>query len=339
MIQTLAFGSKAKDNTIKLFELTNKNGVCAKITNYGAILTSLTLPLLHERREVVLGFDSVEDYQSSEYLKNDPFFGGIMGRFANRINKGKVSIDGKEIQLPQNHGEHLLHGGDKGFDKKIWDAEIIGESKLQLSLFSADGDQNFPGNLKLTVSYELSEDNELSICYSATCDKTSPINLTSHSYFNFTGGQENIMNHELQIEADNILESDKDLIPTGRYQKVDNTAFDFRTSKKISKDIDMVGNYDDCFVLKSDDENFKKVAELSEEISNIKMEIFTDFPGIQVYTGKYINVKGGKHFGPFSGVALETQDFPDAPNQKDFPHGFIHQGEEYKHQTCYKFHF
>jgi len=339
MIQNLAFSPESWDNTIKLFAISNKNGVCAKISNYGAILTSLKLPLQNELREVVLGFDSFEAYKSTAYLNHDPYFGGIIGRFANRINQGKVKIEGEEIQLPTNHGVHILHGGHTGFDKKIWNAKIIGESKLQLSLLSEDGDQNFPGNFKLTVIYELSEDNELSIYYSATCDKVSPINLTSHSYFNFTGGQENIMNHELQIEADNILEFDKDLIPTGRYKSVENTPFDFRHRKKISNNIKSVENYDDCFVLKTEGEKVENVAELFEETSNIRMEIFTDFPGLQVYTGKYINVEGDNKFGSFSGIALETQGFPDAPNHENFSHGFIHPGEVYEHQTRYKFYF
>jgi len=339
MIETFAFGTKTQDDDIKLFALSNKNGVCAKITNYGAILTSLKLPLQNEFRDVVLGFDSLEEYRRPAYLKGAPYFGAIIGRFANRINQGKVNIEGKEIQLPINHGEHHLHGGYTGFDKKIWDAEIIGESKLQLSLLSEDGDQGFPGNFKLSVIYELSEDNELSINYFATCDKISPINLTSHSYFNFTANQQNILNHELQIEADCILETDQELIPTGRYKSVENTPFDFRHRKKISNDIKSIENYDDCFVLKSEGKNLEKVAELFEETSNIRMDIWTDFPGLQVYTGSCINIEGNPKFGSFSGIALEAQDFPDAPNHENFSHGFIHPEEDYKHQTLYKFHF
>jgi len=337
MIQVQAFSHKNKK--IKHFVLTNNNGVCAKITNYGAILTSLTLPLKSGEREIVLGFDSFEDYKSKSYLKDYPYFGAIIGRYANRINQGKVRIDGKDIQLPTNHGQHHLHGGYSGFDKRIWDTEIIGETKLQLSLLSEDGDQNFPGNLKLTVTYELSEDNELSLHYFATCDKTSPINLTSHTYFNFTGGEENILNHELQIDSDQILESNSELIPTGKYLDVEHTAFDFRTQKKISKHIDSVENYDNCFVLKTEGKTLKKVAEIYEEKSNIKMEISTDFPGLQVYTGKFINVEGNSKFGPFSGLALETQGYPDAPNRAEFSHGFIHPGEVYQHQSRYKLHF
>jgi aldose 1-epimerase len=337
MIQTIAFSQTNKE--IKLFTITNKNGVCAKITNYGAILTSLKLPLISGLREIILGFDSHEAYLNESYLKDYPYFGAIIGRFANRINQGKVVIDGQEIQLQTNHGKHLLHGGPTGFDKRVWNTEIIGESKLQLNFFSKDGDQNFPGNMRITVIYELNDENELSIQYSATCDKTSPINMTSHSYFNFTGGQKNIMNHQLQIDSDQILESNTELIPTGSYIEVENTAFDFRDQKNIKQDIAEVENYDNCYVLKTNGENLKKVAELYEDKSNIKMEISTDFPGLQLYTGKYINVEGNDQFGPFSGIALETQGFPDAPNQANFSHGLIHPGEEYKHQTQYKFYF
>lgn len=336
MIQTIAFSQT--NHEIKQFTITNKNSVCAKITNYGAILTSLKLPLKSGLREIVLGFDSHEAYLSEFYLKDYPYFGAIIGRFANRINQGKVLIDGQEIQLQTNHGEHLLHGGQSGFDKRVWDAEIIGESKLQLSLLSKDGDQNFPGNMKITVIYELNDENELAINYSATCDKTSPINLTSHSYFNFTGGEKNIMNHQLQIDSDQILESNTELIPTGNYIEAKDSPYDFNAMKRINKDIDTIENYDDCYVLKTKGKNLRKVAELYEEESNIKMEISTDFPGLQLYTGMYINVEGNNQFRPFSGLALETQGYPDAPNQENFSHGLIHPGEVYEHQTRYKFH-
>lgn len=335
MIQAQAFAHK--DNKIKHFVLTNKNGLCAKVTNYGAILTSIKIPIESGPREVVLGFDTFEEYQSKSYLKDYPYFGAIIGRFANRINQGKVKIEGKEIQLPTNHGKHLLHGGHLGFDKRIWDAEVVGESKLKLSLLSPDGDQNFPGNMKIIVIYELNDDNELSIKYFATCDKTSPINLTSHTYFNFTGNKENILTHELQIDSDQILESNSELIPTGDFIPVKDSCYDFKSMKKINRDLNETDNYDDCFVLKTKGKNFKKVAEVYEIESNIKMEVSTDFPGLQVYTGKYINIEN--QFGPFSGLALETQGFPDAPNQANFDHGLIHPEEEYKHQTRYQFHF
>lgn len=334
MIQSKIFSQTNKQ--IKLFVLTNKHGLCAKVTNYGAILTSLKIPLESGPREVVLGFNTHEEYQSNTYLKDYPYFGAIIGRFANRINQGKVIIEGKEIQLPTNHGKHSLHGGHIGFDKRVWDAKIVGESKLQLSLLSSDGDQNFPGNMKIVVTYELNDENELSIKYFATCDKTSPINLTSHTYFNFTGNKERILNHELQIDSDQILESNSEMIPTGNYINVADTCYDFNSMKKINTDLNKLENYDDCFVLKTKGKNFRKVAEVLEKESNIKMDVSTDFPGLQVYSGKYINVEN--QFGPFSGIALETQGFPDAPNQTNFDHGLIHPGEEYKHQTIYKLH-
>ena len=337
MIQSIAFSQT--NHEIKQFTITNKNGVCAKITNYGAILTSLKLPLKSDLREIVLGFDSHEAYQSEAYLKDYPYFGAIIGRFANRINQGKVVIGDQEIQLPTNHGKHLLHGGQSGFDKRVWDAEIIGKSKLQLSLLSKDGDQNFPGNMKIKVIYELNDENELSIHYFATCDKTSPINLTSHTYFNFTSGEENILNHKLQIDSDQILENNTELIPTGNYIEVENTAFDFRDQKLIKQDIAEVENYDNCYILKTANNSLNKVAELYEEESNISMEISTDFPGLQLYTGMYIKVEGNDKLGPFSGLALETQSFPDAPNQANFSHGLIHPEEVYEHQTRYRFDF
>ncbi len=335
MIQTKAFSQTNKE--IKQFIITNKNSVCTKITNYGATLTSLKLPLKSELREIVLGFDSHEAYKSEAYLKDYPYFGAIIGRFANRINQGKVLIDNQKIQLPTNHGKHFLHGGYSGFDKRVWDAEIINESKIKFSLLSKDGDQNFPGNMIATVTYELNDKNELIIKYSATCDKISPINLTSHTYFNFTGGKNNILNHALKIDSDHILKTNSELIPTGDYIDVKETCFDFNSKKTISTNLKELDNYDNCFVLKTKGKHFKKVAELSEEESNIKMELFTDFHGLQIYTGKYINVKD--QFLPFSGIALETQGFPDAPNHKKFSHGFIHPKEIYQHKSLYKFHF
>ena len=339
MIEVTDFGIAPNGEKIELFTFRNKNGVTAKITNYGGILSSLKLPLENEEREVVLGFDSLEEYTNADYLANYPYFGALIGRYGNRINRGRVSYNGEEIQLPCNHDIHLLHGGFSGFDQKVWKAEILNETDLKLSYLSPDGEENFPGNVELEVVYRLTDEDELQVHYLARTDKTTPINLTQHSYFNLSGGKENILNHELQVDSDYILETNDSLIPSGKLLEVSNTPFDFRKQKPFNQDIEEIENYDDCFAFEQITEAPRKVAELSEKVSNIRMEIATTFPGLQVYTGKYIDVNGKKEFKAFDGVAIEAQGYPDAPNHPHFKHGWLHPGEVYKHQTNYKFKF
>ncbi len=333
MIDVIDFGLTRDGEKVQLYTLRNKNGLIAKITNYGGILTSFTLPLPNEEREIVLGFDSLEEYTSEEYLKNYPYFGALIGRFGNRINKGLVSLDEKEIQLACNHGMHHLHGGNIGFDRKVWKAEVINNEDLKLSYLSPDGEENFPGNLSTEVIYKLTDDNELQIHYKATTDKTTPINLTQHSYFNLSNNFESILKHKLQVNTAYILETNDFLIPSGKLYDIRKTLFDFQTKKSIDRDIEDIENYDDCFAFGESTESPRKVAELSDKEGTVTMEVATTFPGLQVYTGKYI--KAGK-FGTFSGVALEAQGYPDAPNHKNFKHGWLKPGEVYQHQTNYK---
>lgn len=339
MIDSIDFGKAPSGEIVKLFTLKNKNGVVVKITNYGGIVTSLKIPLANEERDVVLGFESLEEYTDQKYLENYPYFGSLIGRFGNRIDQGKVVIDETEIQLPCNHGSHHLHGGFIGFDRRVWTPEIVGDSDLKLKLESPDGEEGFPGNVSIEVIYKLTDENELQIYYHAVTDKTTPINLTQHSYFNFTGGNDNILKHELQVDSNYILETNDFLIPSGMLYDVTNTPFDFRIKKTLGQDLDDLENYDDCFAFGQSTEEPRKVAELYEKTSNIKMEIATTFPGLQVYTGMYINVDGKRKFGSFSGVALEAQGYPDAPNHSNFKHGLLRPGEVYQHQTNYKFIF
>eukprot|EP01029_Cantina_marsupialis_P027624 TRINITY_DN773103_c0_g1_i1.p1 TRINITY_DN773103_c0_g1~~TRINITY_DN773103_c0_g1_i1.p1 ORF type:complete len:339 (+),score=12.05 TRINITY_DN773103_c0_g1_i1:476-1492(+) len=335
MITVSDFG-KVNNEKIQLYTLTNKNGVIAKITNYGGILTSFSAPINGKQRELVLGFGNFEKYISPEYLENYPYFGAIIGRFGNRINKGKIKIGDKEIQLPCNHEENHLHGGNIGFDKKIWEARIISENELKLSYTSPDGEENFPGNLCIEVIYKLSSCNELQIHYHATTDKSTPINLTQHTYFNLSEEESDILAHKLQVDADYILETDDLLIPSGKLLHVENTCFDFRKKKSIKQDIAEIENYDDCFAFNETTEFPRKVAELSDKNDSICMEVSTTFPGLQVYTGKFINVEGSPKFDAFSGIALEAQGYPDAPNHPNFKHGWLHPGETYQQQTNYK---
>lgn len=339
MIEAIDFGTCPNGEKVKLFILKNKNGVIAKITNYGGILTSFTLPLKNEVREIVLGFDNLEEYTSKEYLKNDPYFGALIGRYGNRISKGKVSLNGDEIQLPCNHGENMLHGGFIGFDKKVWKAEISNDSGLKLSYSSPDGEENFPGNLLTEVIYKLTDENELQIHYKAVTDKITPINLTQHSYFNLSNKFENVLDHQLQVDTQYILETDDLLIPSGKLYDIRNTLFDFRTKKTLEMDIEDIENYDDCFAFGDSTEMPRKVAELTDKNDEVTMEIATTFPGLQVYTGKYITAGKNNQFGPFSGVALEAQGYPDAPNHPNFKHGWLNPDEVYQHQTNYKLKF
>ncbi|MDM8160091.1 aldose epimerase family protein [Labilibaculum sp. K2S] len=336
MIDVIDFGLTRDGEKVQLYTLRNKNGLTAKITNYGGILTSFTLPLPNEEREIVLGFDSLEEYTNEEYLKNYPYFGALIGRFGNRINKGLVTLDEKEIQLPCNNGIHHLHGGNIGFDRKVWKAEIDNNTDLKLTYLSPDGEENFPGNLNTEVIYKLTDDNELQIHYKAVTDKTTPVNLTQHAYFNLSDNFESILDHQLQIDTEFILETDDLLIPSGKIYNIKNTLFDFRTKKQIDRDIEDIENYDDCFAFGKSTETPRKVAELSDKNGEVTMEVATTFPGLQVYTGKYISAGQKKKFGPFSGVALEAQGYPDAPNHENFKQGWLQPGEVYQHQTNYK---
>ncbi|WP_372753099.1 aldose epimerase family protein [Labilibaculum sp.] len=339
MIDVIDFGLTPKGEKVQLYTLKNKNGIKAKITNYGGILTSLTLPLPNEERNIVLGFDSLDEYTNQEYLSNCPYFGALIGRYGNRINKGLVRLNEQEIQLPCNHGIHHLHGGMSGFDQKVWKAEILNDTDLKLTYLSVDGEENFPGNLNTEVIYKLTDENEFQVHYKAVTDKTTPINLTQHSYFNLSDNFESILDHQLQIDTNFILESNDLLIPSGKLYNISKTLFDFTRKKTISKDIEEIENYDDCYAFGESTDVPRKIAELSDKEGKVSMEIATTFPGLQVYTGKYISAGQKKKFGSFSGVALEAQGYPDAPNHPNFKQGWLHPGEVYQQQTNYKLKF
>jgi len=339
MIDVIDFGIAPNGEAVQLYTLKNEKGITATITNYGGILTSLKIQIADEERDVILGFDDLDEYTSADYKSNCPYFGALIGRYGNRINKGKFKIDDKEFQLNCNLGEHHLHGGFEGFDKKVWKAEILSDSELKLSYTSPDGEEHFPGNLAIEVVYALTSENELQIKYQAVTDQTTPINLTQHSYFNLSKQPTDILDHMLKINTDYILETDDLLIPGGQLLEVENTVFDFRTKKTIRQDIEELENYDDCFAFKESTENPRKVAELTDEKDTLTMEIYTTFPGLQLYTGKYIDSGIKKKFGPYAGVALEGQGYPDAPNHSIFKHGWLKPGEIYKQQTSYRFIF
>jgi aldose 1-epimerase len=343
-----SFG-EADGKAVDLYTLTNKNGAQVKITTYGGIITSWTSPdKSGNKSSIVLGFDSL-----SGYLAKPPFFGALIGRYGNRIAKGKFKIDDSTYTLATNNGINHLHGGVKGFDKVVWDAQTISDSvpALVLTYFSKDGEEGYPGNLSVKVTYTLTDDNEVKIDYEATTDKTTVVNLTQHSYFNLTGDHANntILNHTLMIDADKYTPVDSTLIPTGELKAVKGTPFDFTTAMKIGARIDsvksvsdqnFVSGYDHNFVLNRKDSSLQRVAVLSDEVSGRTLEVFTTEPGLQFYTGNFLvgafNDSQGKPFNKHAGLCLETQHFPDSPNQPTFPTTLLKPGEKYHTVTVYK---
>lgn len=323
-----------------LYTLTNAKGVQVKITNYGGTVTSwVSSDKNNKVSNVVLGFDSL-----SGYLAKPPYFGAIVGRYGNRIAKGKFKIDGAQYTLATNNGVNHLHGGNKGFDKQVWDATIANDSiaSLQLSYVSKDGEEGYPGNLKVSVRYTLTDDNELKIEYTAETDKATPLNLTNHSYFNLSGDVANtILDESLLIDADNFTPVDSSLIPTGEIKLVKGSPFDFTTAKKIGRDIGGVqGGYDHNWVLNKKDASLQKVAVLTDSVSGRSLEVSTTEPGMQFYTGNFldgtIKSRDGKAINKNAALCLETQHFPDSPNQPKFPTTILKPGQQYHTITVYK---
>jgi aldose 1-epimerase len=341
------FGQLPDSTTADLYTLTNANGMVVKITNYGGIITHLTAADKNGKWEdVVLGFDSL-----STYLNGHPFFGALVGRYGNRIAKGKFTLDGQEYNLAINNGPNALHGGLKGFDKKLWNATEIKQDSivgLELTYVSADGEEGFPGKLNVKVTYTLSNDNGLQIDYEATTDKTTIVNLTNHSYFNLTGMKRDILNHEISILADSLVPVDATLIPTGKLMPVAGTPFDLRQPTLVGKGIDQTdheqikngGGYDHCWVITRTNTDLIPFATVRDPESGRFMEVSTTEPAVQFYTGNFLNGKlKGKNatYGKRYGLCLETQHYPDSPNQPQFPTTTLKPGETYKTSTRYTF--
>ncbi|AUS07375.1 aldose epimerase family protein [Pseudotamlana carrageenivorans] len=347
-IEKSKFGVMPDSTIIDQFTLKNTNGVTLNVITYGGRITSLKVPNKNGAFEnVVLGFDNLEDY-----LKDNPFFGALIGRFGNRIAKGKFTLNGNEYTLATNDGPNHLHGGVDGFDRVVWTAEPIEdeeESSLKLTYLSKDGEEGYPGNLEVTVVYTLTKDNALEVSYKATTDKATVVNLTQHAYFNLTGDfTKDILDHEVVINADAYLPVDATLIPTGVIKNVEGTPFDFRKAKTIGKDITtqneqlILGKgYDHCWVLNGEKDSMRQVASAYDKASGRLMEIYTDEPGIQFYTGNFLDgtlpMPEGGTYGHRTGFCLETQHFPDAPNQKNFPSVVLNPGETYTTKTTFKF--
>jgi aldose 1-epimerase len=340
-IEKQGWGSTPDGQAVSLYTLTNANGMVAKISDYGGIVVSLmVLDRDGKMADVVLGFDTID-----EYVKDSPDFGCITGRYANRICKGKFTLEGVEYSLDINNGPNALHGGLKGFDKVVWDCQTVETADgpaMKLSHVSGDGDQGFPGELTSTVTYTLTDDNELRIEYSATTDKTTILNLTNHSYFNLAGhGAGDVLSHEMMIDADYFTPVDEHSIPTGELKAVDETAMDFNTPITIGSRIDQVaGGYDHNYILKNTDGSLVLAARTKDPSSGRVMETFTTEPGVQLYTANYLDssIKGkGAVYGKQHGFCLETQHWPDSPNQEEFPSVILEPGEKYTQTTIYKF--
>lgn len=337
-----SYGRLPDGTEIDIFTLTNKAGLEARIMTYGATLVSLKLPDRDGRYDdVCLGFDTLEGF-----LGEHPYFGVICGRVVNRISKARFVLNGVEYKLAKNLGENHLHGGLKAFDKVVWSAEVLTEPKaagVKFGYLSKDMEEGYPGNLDVTVVYKLTDENELVIDYEAFTDKPTPVNLTNHAYWNLAGqGNGDILGHELQIEADKYTEIGYDLIPTGRILEVKGTPLDFTSPHSIGERINQVpGGYDHNFVLRSGGGMLSLAARVYEPGSGRVMEVYTDQPGIQLYTGNFLDgtIKGknGKVYQKHYGLCLETQHFPDSPNRPEFPSIILEPGQKYKTRTSHKF--
>ena len=340
-IQKTEFGKTKDGQTVELYTLTNKNGMTAKIMNYGGIVTQLQVPDRNGNLgDVCLGFDTL-----APYLEAPPYFGALVGRYANRIAKGKFTLDGKQYTLATNDGPNALHGGLKGFDKVIWAVKPMQTKQgpaLELTYVSKDGEEGYPGTLTAKVTYTLTNDNALRIDYLATTDKPTPVNLTNHSYFNLAGaGNGTILDQVLTLKADKYTPVDNTLIPTGQILPVAGTPFDFTTPHVIGARIAQVpGGYDHNFVLNSGGGKMALAAVLHDPKTGRTMEVFTTQPGIQFYTGNFLDgtLKGiGGTYVKNAALCLETQHFPDSPNQPNFPSTILKPGETYKQSTIYQF--
>tara|TARA_R100000908_G_scaffold64032_1_gene46601 strand:- start:15633 stop:16763 length:1131 start_codon:yes stop_codon:yes gene_type:complete len=334
------FGEMEDGRTAHIYTLKNSNGMEVKITNYGGIITSVLAPDTQGNFDnVVLGYENLAKYEADH-----PFFGALIGRFGNRIANGKFTLNGEEYELTINDGQHHLHGGTGGFWQVLWTVESHSDSTVELSYLSEDGDQGYPGNLQVKVLYTLTENNELRIDYTAKTDKATPVNLTNHAYFNLSGDPESqILDHKLRLQASHYTPVDETLIPTGEIAEVEGTPFDFTELKEIGAEIDQVeGGYDHNFVLdRQTNDALESIGLLVDPQTGRTLEVLTTEPGIQFYSGNFLDgsLEGpnGEKFIKHSALCLETQHFPDSPNQSDFPSTILEPGDTYQTTTVYKF--
>jgi aldose 1-epimerase len=353
MISKSSFGKTPDGTPVEIYTLRNPHGVEARIMTYGGIVQSLKVPDKHGNfTDVVLGFDNLDGYVNEHYVKNCPYFGALIGRYGNRIAKGKFSLDGVEYTLATNNAPNTLHGGWKGFDKVVWTAQpeqTKDGPAVKLTYFSKDGEEGYPGNLSVTAVYTLTDDNALRVDFTATTDKDTICNLTHHSYWNLAG-HGNILDHIVYINADKFTPVDSTLIPTGELEPVAGTPFDFRTPTAIgarindtnNEQIKFAGGYDDNWVLnKTAPGELSLAARVYDPTSGRTMEVWTTSPGMQFYSGNFLDGsltgKGGWVYQYRDAFAMEPQDFPDSPNHPNFPSAELKPGETYHNTIIYKF--
>lgn len=339
------YGKTKGGDAVDLYQLTNKNGVVAKVITYGATLAELWVPDKDGKlADVLLGFDNMKGWQQD----SNPFFGCVVGRYANRIAKGRFTLDGTTYKLATNNGPNHLHGGKKGFDKAVWKVTGTDGAKRSVTLehVSPDGDEGYPGKLTATVTYTLTDSNELRIDYKATTDKATVVNLTNHAYFNLAGHDAgDILDHEVTLKAANYTPADATLIPTGKVEPVKGTPFDFTTAKKVGADLKQLKGtppgYDTNFALDAGGKKLALAAVVKDSKSGRVMEMETTEPGVQLYTGNFLDGsargKNGATYKRHAGLCLEAQKYPDTPNQKGFPSAVLRPNETYTQTTVYRF--
>ena len=339
-VQKSNFGKMPDGTGVDLYTLTNPNGLIAKITNYGTIITELHVPdRTGKMADVVLGFDNLE-----QYLKGHPYFGCTVGRVANRIAKGQFALDGQTYKLAVNDGPNHLHGGIKGFDKMLWKAEVQSGAAVKFTYTSDDGEEGYPGRLQVAVLMSLTDANELRIDYTAATDKPTPVNLTNHSYFNLAA-EGDVLNHQLTIHADYFTPSDSNSIPTGEIKSVKGTPVDFTIPKPIGARFAQIKRepvgYDHNLVLNSGGKKLTLAARVYEPQTGRVMELFTTEPGVQLYTANYLDGsligKAGVVYRQHSAFCLETQHYPDSVNKPKFPPVILRPGQTYRTTTLHKF--
>ncbi len=332
----------AGGETVDVFILTNPHGLEARVLTWGATLIKMSVPdRAGKFADVTIGFDDPK-----RYLGSHPFFGSIPGRYANRIAKGKIALDGQTFSLATNNGPNHLHGGVRGFDKRIWKAEPVGDAGVRFSYESADGEEGYPGALKVAVTYRLTAQDELRLDYEATTDKPTVLNLTNHTYWNLAGAGD-VLDHALRLNASKFTVFDRDLIPTGEVRAVAGTPLDFTKTKRVGQDIaalkgaDLPGGYDNNYVIDSAKPGaLTLAAELRDPSSGRALRVLTTEPGVQFYTAnglKDVPGKGGQTYGPHAGLCLETQHFPDSPNHPEFPSTVLRPGETFHSTTVFEF--
>ena len=348
-ITSQTFGNTRDGREVEIFTLRNPAGMETKISNYGCTIVTLHAPDRHGTPEdLVLGFDTLAGYE-----QDNPYFGALVGRCANRIPEGRIIIDGTEYQLTRNQGEHHLHGGARGFDKVVWHAAVVrrdGRDTLELTYLSKDGEEGYPGTLSVVVSYSLTDDNALVIHYSAETDRATIVSLTNHSYFNLSGhASGEVLDHEIMIDADSFTEICEGRYTTGNTIQVEGTPMDLRMRRRIGERMFeenqqftwAIGGYDFNWILNHNDGSRHKFAEVYDPASGRLMEAETTLPGVQFYCGNKIRKgqrgKSGASYGPYSGLCLETQHVPNAVNHRQFPSPILRPGERYEHETIYRF--